>query len=110
MKFLFDEQLSPALVRLLADVYPSATHVHHIGLGAASDTVIWNYAAEHGFTVVSKDSDFQERSFALGAPPKVIGLRIGNAATRDIAALLRANYISIRYFHDQPESALLVLP
>src|SRR5215468_12429787 len=28
--------------------------------------MVWRYAAEHGYVVVSKDADFPERSFPLG--------------------------------------------
>lgn len=38
----------------------------------SSDTEVWNYAAEHGCTIVSKDADFHQRSLLLGAPPKVV--------------------------------------
>ena len=31
-------------------------------LGGASDDRIWQYATDHGFAIVSKDSDFAERS------------------------------------------------
>jgi predicted nuclease of predicted toxin-antitoxin system len=110
LKLLFDEQLSPRLVRLLADVYPASSHVHDLGFGGGSDTEIWRFAAKNGWTIVTKDSDFQERSLLLGAPPKVLWLRIGNCATPSVAALLREHYISIHHFHEQPDSALLALP
>ncbi len=70
MKLLFDENLSPKLVGLLADIYPGSFHVHALGMDSASDTVIWEYAAREGFTIITKDLDFQQRSFALGHPPR----------------------------------------
>jgi predicted nuclease of predicted toxin-antitoxin system len=110
LKLLFDEQLSPRLVRLLADVYPDSSHVHHLNLGGSSDTIIWNFAAEHGWTVVSKDADFAQRSLLLGAPPKVIWVRLGNCSAMTVAALLREHYIAVNYFHERPELSLLALP
>ena len=59
MKLLFDENLSPRLVEALADIYPGSSHVHTCGLGSAADEAIWEYAKDHSFTIVSKDSDFQ---------------------------------------------------
>jgi len=38
---------------------------------------------------VSKDTDFRERSFVEGFPPRIIWLDVGNAGTRSIADLLR---------------------
>jgi len=73
LKLLFDENLSPRLVVLLADVYRDSVHVHQCGLGGADDSAIWEYAKINGFSIVSKDSDFQERTILIGSPPKVIG-------------------------------------
>lgn len=109
MRLLFDQNLSPRLVRLLADIYPECLHVHMLGMDTASDTEIWAYAAEHGYTVVSKDSDFHQRSLVLGAPPKVVWLRLGNCSVAETASLLRERFISVRYFHDDPDAAFLAL-
>lgn len=68
MKLLFDENLSPALVRLLADDYPQSVHVHEAGLGSATDQAVWKHARDNGFVIVSKDSDFVELSVLRGAP------------------------------------------
>ena len=110
MKLLFDQNLSPKLRRLLADVYEECAHVRDLGMGESLDTEIWRYAAEHSFTVVTKDSDFLQRSLTLGFPPKVIWLRIGNCSVEDSAQLLRDKYIRIRYFHESPDAAVLTLP
>ena len=61
MKLLFDENLSPQLIDLLSDLYPGSAHVHQCGLGGRDDAAIWEYAKSNGFTIVSKDSDFEER-------------------------------------------------
>jgi predicted nuclease of predicted toxin-antitoxin system len=54
------------LVVLLADLYPARRHVGQLGLAAADDTVVWDYAQQHRYVIVSKDSDFRQRSFLLG--------------------------------------------
>ncbi len=46
MKLLYDENLSPALVAQLADVYPDSAHVHDIGLGAADALSVWRRAKD----------------------------------------------------------------
>jgi len=72
MKLLFDQNLSSALVSRLSDLFPESIHVKNVGVMQSDDGVIWSYAREHGFTTVSKDSDFQQRSLLFGAPPKVV--------------------------------------
>ena len=57
----------------------------------ASDTVIWEFARQHEYAIVTQDSDFAERSKLLGPPPKVVWLRCGNATPQRIEALLRAS-------------------
>lgn len=69
MRLLFDENLSFRLVGALADIYPESAHVRHVGLLGAEDAAIWAYAAEHGFLLTSKDTDFYDRSVFFGAPP-----------------------------------------
>ncbi|HEY7767605.1 DUF5615 family PIN-like protein [Longimicrobium sp.] len=109
MKLLFDENLSFRLAGRLADLYPGSVQVRDAGLLGADDAVIWAYAAEHGFLVVSKDTDFYERSALLGAPPKVVWLRVGNASTRTIADLLRREHILIQRLTDDPDATFLPL-
>ena len=108
MKLLFDENLSPALVDALSDVYPEASHVIAIGM-RPTDEAIWSYAATNGYVIVSKDADFYDRSVSRGAPPKVIWLRAVNCPTRDIAMLLRHTEKLIRKFVFDPNETCLVL-
>jgi predicted nuclease of predicted toxin-antitoxin system len=68
MKLLFDENLSPRLVRLLGDLFPESVHVREVGLQAADDPVVWNYAETHALIICSKDSDMHQRSLVLGIP------------------------------------------
>ncbi len=89
MKLLFDQNLSPALVEATRDFFPGSAHTEALGLGQADDSRVWEYARNGGFTIVSKDADFPERSVLLGSPPKVIWIRRGNCSTADIARMLR---------------------
>ena len=109
MKFLFDENLSPRLVGDVATQWPDCLHVEQVGLRGASDQDIWAFAHAHGFTVVSKDDDFRSLSLVRGAPPKVIGLQVGNASTTDIRILLLGNALEITAFDALPHEALLIL-
>jgi predicted nuclease of predicted toxin-antitoxin system len=109
VKLLFDENLSPRLIGALAEVYPGSAHVHQCGLGSTDDAAIWQYAKDNGFTIVSKDSDFQERSVLQGYPPKVIWLRATNCTSTEIERLLRAAAAIIARFIQEEEESCLVL-
>ncbi len=109
MKLLFDENLAPSLVLSLADIFPQSGHVARIGLGAAPDREVWEYAREHRYTLVSKDSDFHELSLLYGSPPKVVWIRRGNCTTRQIEFILRNKLEDIRSLADNHESTYLVI-
>lgn len=66
MKLLFDENVSPRLVVSLAAEYPASAHVRNVGLRGAEDHQICDYACAEQFAVVSKDSDFRDRSYVHG--------------------------------------------
>lgn len=61
---------------LVADLFPESSHVSRFNLEQADDGVIWDYAQEHGFIIVSKDSDFYQRSLLQGYPPKFVYLHL----------------------------------
>jgi predicted nuclease of predicted toxin-antitoxin system len=109
MKLLFDENLSFRLVAALADIYPDSSHVREAGLLGADDLRVWNHAAVYGFLLVSKDTDFYERSLVFGAPPKIIWLRIGNCSVNETITLLRSQYIVIRHFAEDAIATFLPL-
>ena len=109
MRLLFDQNLAPRLVRILSDVYPECFHVQDLDMDTASDTVVWNYAGVHGYTIVSKDADFHQRSLLLGAPPKVIWVRQGNYSVTETADLLRERFIAVERFHAREDAAFLAL-
>lgn len=110
MKFLFDQNLSPRLPHLLADLYPDSMHVREIGLRDASDAEIWEYAKENGFVIVSKDSDFQQRSLLYGHPPKFVWLRVGNCPVKPIEELLRKQSVAVHGFEQDESKSHLMLP
>jgi len=110
MKLLFDQNLSPRLPRVLADLYPESVHVREIQMRDATDTQIWEYARTRDFVIVSKDSDFQSRSLLYGNPPKFIWLRVGNCPVRAIEEILRNQSVAIHVFVQNPTESHLMLP
>jgi predicted nuclease of predicted toxin-antitoxin system len=109
VKLLFDENLSPHLVERLTDVYPESKHVSTVELGGADDSAVWEYAKRHGFAIVSKDSDFAERSVLESGPPKVIWIRLGNCSTSDMERQLRSAREVVRAFLEEDEETCLLL-
>jgi len=109
LKLLFDENLSPRLVALLAGDFPGCTHIEHAGLRGSTDAAVWSYARENSCVIVSKDNDFRQRAFLFGAPPKVVWLSVGNAGTDAIATLLRAGRERLGAFVSEPGESLLIL-
>ena len=109
MRLLFDEQLPEALVGDLADVFPGSLHVRLLGHGGLSDHGVWELAREHGCLLVTKDEDFHRLSVLRGAPPKVVWLRVGNCATRELVALLRHHVPALVAFDAQDEATVLEL-
>jgi predicted nuclease of predicted toxin-antitoxin system len=109
VKLLFDENLSPKLPRLLAELFPDSIHVRDVGLKSAGDPIVWRYAKENDLIIVSKDSDLHQRSFVLGHPPKLVWVRLGNCSTSDVERLLRRNFASVNDFHNDAEASFLAL-
>ena len=109
MKLLFDENLSPRLPALLADIFPASAHVRELNLQATTDTIIWELAQKEGFTIVSKDSDFQARSLVYGSPPQFIWLRVGNCPVKVVEDMLRKNSVRIHTFGMDSEQSILIL-
>lgn len=110
MKLLFDQNLSPRLPLLLSDIYAGSVHVREVGLRDADDATIWEYAKAQGYTIVSKDSDFQQRSLLFGAPPKFIWLRVGNCKVARTENLLRRYSTAIHTFELDQSKSHLMLP
>ena len=109
LRLLFDQNLAPALARRLADLYPGSIHVRDVGLAAADDEAIWAYAVAGGYTIVTKDDDFRQRSFVQGAPPQVIWAKLGNCTTAEVEAVLRVRHADILAFAADRAAALLVV-
>lgn len=109
MKLLLEENLSDRIIYRITDLYPNSEHIKTLPLINTDDTVIWEYAKANGFVIVSKDSDFHQRSLLYGHPPKIIYLRIGNSPTSKITQILRFNFDTIIQFEDSEAESILVL-
>ena len=80
-----------------------------VGLESSEDRRVWDYAADMGYTIVTKDADFRQLSFLFGPPPKVIWIGLGNCSTKQIGELLRKQRSEIEAFGSAEEQAFLRL-
>jgi predicted nuclease of predicted toxin-antitoxin system len=102
MKLLFDQNISFRIVSKLEKHYPECRHVSDVGLNDAEDHIIWNFAKENDFSIVTFDSDYFDISIIKGHPPKIIWIRTGNLTTKEITELLIYNLDSIHSFLSDP--------
>lgn len=109
MKLLLDQNLPRSLLPNLNIRFPGSDHVRNLGLDSGtSDGEIFEYAREHGYTILSKDSDFRQLSFLRGAPPKVIWLRVGNCTVTELREIIVGNLNQLQVFEAATESFLMI--
>ncbi|WP_162344305.1 DUF5615 family PIN-like protein [Cyclobacterium salsum] len=107
MKLLFDQNISPKIVRQIESDFPGSYHVRHVGSEDASDSDIFDYAKAHGYAVVTFDADFIDLNMIKGIPPKIIWLKTGNLTTQSISRLLQKNRIAMIEFLASEEQGIL---
>ncbi len=109
MSLLFDQNISPRIVKHLTTVFPGAKHVRHVGLEDAPDGLVFDFAKNNNFAIVTFDSDYVDLNIVRGIPPKIIWIRTGNLTTRSVAELLNNNIEIIQRFleSDQPDLQIL---
>lgn len=77
--------LSPEWLPFLADTSVEAEHWSSIGDAAAADTEIAVYAREHGFVILTQDTDFGTMlAITQETKPSVIQIRSDDAAPEAI--------------------------
>jgi predicted nuclease of predicted toxin-antitoxin system len=109
VKLLLDENLSDRIIPRIVDLYPNSEHVKTLSLTNTDDALIWEYAKANDFVIVSKDSDFHQRSLLYGYPPKFVYLRIGNSPTSKVIQILRDSFEIITQFSRSLTESILVL-
>jgi predicted nuclease of predicted toxin-antitoxin system len=96
-------------VNRLADLDPDSTHVYLIGLDVAPDPIVWEYARDNEFLILTRDADFSDLNVMLGFPPKVIWIRRGNCTTTEIESILRSNYEAVKSLAQDEGVGILTL-
>ncbi len=98
MKFLFDQNISHRITKLLPPKYAESTTVKTEKLINTSDFQVWSFAKKNNFTIVTQDSDFNDFYMLYGFPPKIIWIRTGNVSTDGILNLINNHEIEILDF------------
>jgi len=98
MKFLFDQNISHRILRLVSKQFAGYTTAKKEGLINAKDKDIWEFAKTNNYVIITQDSDFNDLNSLYGFPPKVIWIRTGNLNTRKIADILLNHTDEIKRF------------
>jgi predicted nuclease of predicted toxin-antitoxin system len=107
-RLLLDQNLASRLAVSLRDAF-DVEHVRNVGLAEASDAEVWDFARSEGFTIVTKDADFQDMALLRGVPPKVVWLRLGNCTTREVELAIRRHANTLCEFGADPTTAILTI-
>ena len=106
-KLLFDNNISHRVLARISDIFPNANHVMLESLDESSDEKVWFFARSNNYTIVTKDSDFNDLAIYKGVPPKIIWIKSGNCKVVEIENILRDNVNAIKEFLDEPNGAIL---
>ena len=106
-KLLFDNNISHRVVARIDDIFPDSTHVMSENLDESSDLDVWKFAHKNNYTIVTKDSDFNDLVIYRGVPPKVIWIKVGNCKVSDIESIFRNNRPIIKEFLHDENTAIL---
>jgi predicted nuclease of predicted toxin-antitoxin system len=109
VRILLDQNLSPKLIRNLADILPGLESVYDHGLTGSSDPSIFEWARRSEFSaLISADRDFIHLAERFGPPPKVIRIERCDFPSRAIELLLRREAVRIHSFLESNRAVLLL--
>ncbi len=98
MKLLLDQNISHRVVRLIKEHFPQASSIKDEGLTNADDFVVWKFAKENGFCIVTFDEDFYNIQLIKGFPPKIVWFKTGNMPNQKVADFLIGNKVMVASF------------
>ena len=103
MKLLLDENISYKLVNKLQEFFPGIKHISEFQLNSIEDKMIFQFAKENDFAIVTFDEDYFTLSVLNSFPPKIIWLRTGNLSTNELEEILRKKKLVIDKFLEDVE-------
>jgi len=98
MRLLLDQNISHRIIPNLNDSFSEVRQVRELKLENIKDSIIWEYAKENNFSIVTFDADYFDLCNLKGFPPKIIWLRTGNTDTNKLAKVLIDNANNINNF------------
>jgi predicted nuclease of predicted toxin-antitoxin system len=105
VKLVLDENLSWRIIKKLLPFFEEVIHASDIKIPKpANDISIWNFAKKNGFTIISKDDDFEKIVLLRKAPPKLIYLKTYNLDTNKLVDLIIENKDKIIEFGNSDEN------
>ena len=107
MKLLFDQNISPRILKKLPNDFSECRQVRLVGLEDASDSEIFEFAKTNKFVVVTFDSDFVDLNALRGTPPKIIYLNTGNLTTQSVSKLILNNLLTIQHYLSAETDSIL---
>ena len=107
MKLLFDQNLSFKIALGMKTDFPESIHVGKLGLEKENDFVVWQYAKDNDYTIITQDADFYDILLVRDFPPKIIWIKKGNCATKIILASLLQKKDIIKDFLKEAEAGCL---
>lgn len=109
MRILLDQNLSPKLVKRLADVLPGLERVYDHDLVGASESFLFDWAARSSVAaLISADLDFVHLAENLGPPPKVIRIEQCDFPSKIIEQILRRDLLRIHDFLESKRAVFLL--
>jgi predicted nuclease of predicted toxin-antitoxin system len=108
MKILCDVHIA----RKVANFYQSkgieAIHVNDTLHGDTSkDSQICSFADKGGYSVVTKDQDFQDSFFLKNTPERLLKIELGNISTNRLIEILEKHHDTIIDFFELPGMVVL---
>lgn len=116
MKFICDVHLPIRLSEFLVTCGAESVHINQILDGSFTrDTTISQYADQHDYIVITKDSDFRNSYFLSNSPRKWIRVCLGNIPndalirlfTDNLTLIGRLNEEETFYMEINPDTILL---
>jgi predicted nuclease of predicted toxin-antitoxin system len=107
VRILLDQNLSPKLIRRLADIIPGIDSVYDHNLTGSSDPFIFDWARDAGISaLVSADHDFVQLVERAGPPPKIIHIERCDFRSAVIEQLFRREAVRIHAFLNSDHGVL----
>ena len=89
MQFLCDVHISYKIVDFLNNTGYKTIHVNTIlDKWYTKDKDICNYADNHDYIIITKDSDFRDSHYIKNSPKKLVKINLGNISNSELIHIL----------------------